>query len=367
MPLESSLTRRPPALTGIKPLQPLKSNHPRPVVISTDMEPDDYAAMLVATTLFSAQQMPLVGTSFMHTPIKKKLARRLLDTQRLNNIPVLKGVGGTKESYVKIPSTSVALAYEQEGVGILEQGVLGQLLTQPHSYDHFVNGLLTFLSATKTPIDLVYLTHMSDADQAFQVAPELTDRIAMQHAVGGWKKVGEEFRTSFNWNLDPHAVNRVMALNLPTILWSVGEIYSQFPGGVSRQTAPGVISAIETAAKDHQAVRDFIRTTENWNRFWRQTMGVPLGSTDSLRHDFIPADPLGVLSVAYSADLIQETEPVKIFIDTNDLSPRGYRVEVTQDSTSNIQWVTKINTKRFFEILEEVFLSLPRVVASRHP
>lgn len=351
------------------------ASYNRLMVSVVDMEPDDYAALLAAITLVRPSQIPFVGAAYMHAGLKAELARRVVRAQRMPQIPVLQGRGGNPSDYINITSTRMSLQYTGEGHGVFSEAELAAHLAAARSSDALIEGFVHLLSARRDQkdVDVVSLTHCDDLAEALRRDPSLAASIAHHHMVGGVKNLGAnknqswdtqewqdgEYRTSFNWNIGPHAINALQQYNIPTTLWSVGRIYEQFPGGgVGVDSAPGIIESIKRAAMRNQAVRDWLTKTASWNTHWRGVMQVPLGSTDSLNHDFIPADPLGVIGAMFP-EIILRQRPIELNIDTNDLTDRGYRVHIRDNGNSKLNLVTEIDKKRFLEILHAVIEAIP--------
>lgn len=352
----------------------------RKMVAVADMEPDDYAALFAQSVVLRPDQIPFVGASYMHAGLKAALARRLMTAQGLDPNRVLQGWGGMPDDYVAIESTNISRFYTEEGVGIFSNEELSKILEGPRSSDALVNGLIHLLEQ-ESDVDVVSLTKTTDLARVVACRPDLISKIGHHHMVGGFKNRSAgwsknpgywhtvnwddcELRTTFNGNIDVDAMMALTQTDIPTTLWSVGAIYEQLKGGVGPHSAPGIVAAIKKAAESNQAVRDWLYKTGAWNRHFRSTMRWDLGTEESLAHDFIPADPLGVIGATHP-EIILGTRSIRLEVDKNDLNNNGYRVYLTDDEASKLRIVTKIDGQRFLEILEQIFWTMPGLVSAR--
>ena len=103
-----------------------------PIVVITDMEPDDRIALHLLVALFP-ERVSLIGTTVMHSYRKKVLAERLMRQLNMSHIPVIQGSGGYAEDYPEIASSRAGREYDLEGMDILDQRALQDMANQARS------------------------------------------------------------------------------------------------------------------------------------------------------------------------------------------------------------------------------------------
>lgn len=103
-----------------------------PIVVITDMEPDDRIALHLLVALFP-KRVTLIGTTVMHSYRKKVLAARLMQQLNMAHIPVVQGSGGYADNYPEITSSRAGREYDREGMHILDELELQDIANQTRS------------------------------------------------------------------------------------------------------------------------------------------------------------------------------------------------------------------------------------------
>jgi hypothetical protein len=329
-----------------------------PIVVITDMEPDDRIALHLVAALFP-DRLALIGTTVMHSYRKKLLAERLMQQLDLGHIPVVQGSGGDATSYPNISSSSAARAYDHEGIGILDEQTLLEANAHARSSQDFQLALRKLLSRS-LQVEILVLAPPTDLVQVLTEYPDLAENISQIHLMGGWVEVNTadkvELRTTYNWNMDPSASRQLLAFQDISIkLLSSHTVKRQFSGGSVRvNNYPNLIAALESNANSLPSVADTIVSSRSWdNHVMDQIPALEeIIGRENAGRQFSPADPLIVIA-AFSADLAEQESSVAVLLDEQDLDQnRGYRIDLYPSTATNIQLLEKLNE----EIFEQVFL-----------
>ncbi|SHG94335.1 nucleoside hydrolase [Ferrimonas marina] len=328
-----------------------------PLVVITDMEPDDRIALELLMG-HAEHRLVLVGSTVMHASRKQALAQQVMTSHGLEAVPVVVGSGGQAEDFPAIQSSAAARAYEQEGQGILDPDSLRELnLNQPRSDSALRHALCRVLKQHEA-VEILLLAPPTDLAAVLQAQPELQGRIEHIHVMGGWVEHDGVLRTTYNWNMDPSASAALMAMEqIPMTLFSSDLIKQTFQGGsISRTGNPVLFEQMQGVTDSNPAMADFFTATASWDQhvLARIPALVPVIGDDA-GYQFTPADPLLVGAMRDPA-MVLASEPVSIQIDLEAMDPqRGYAVEVTPNPDSRINWVTEMDPDRFLQLLSEHF------------
>ncbi len=327
-----------------------------PLVIITDMEPDDRIAMMLASDLF-ADRMVMVGTSVRHAGRKRDLAARALRQDALENILVVQGSGGAAEDYPDVISTRPARLYQNEGKGILSDDALRNYRLAPRSSTASADALINRLAGHEQ-VEIIALAPLTDLAAALAMRPDLAKRISRLHIMGGWTLRKGIKRTSYNWTMDAAAANQILALKgVPIYLHSSHVFKREFIGGsLNTANAPRVIKALLAAHEKSANIRDFSIAAQSWDHHVIRL--IPALAERIKPHagqQFSPSDPFTVLAAA-DDKLVVSARPVFVQIDLEDLDGQsGYAVTVTDDPKSAMMLVESMNAERFRLLLEDSF------------
>lgn len=335
-----------------------------PLVVITDMEPDDRIALHLVAALFS-ERLTLVGTTVMHSYRKKLLAERLLLQLGLGQVPVAQGSGGYAGSYPNIDSSAAARAYDHEGIGILDEQTLIDANAHARSSSDFQTELQKVLSENQQ-VEFFILAPPTDLVTVLDEFPDLVERVSHIHLMGGWVDAGiapdNELRTTYNWNMDPTSAAKLLSLrNVSITLYSSHTIKKQFAGGsVQRTNYPNIVALLEDNADSLPSVADTIVSGASWDNHVMDRIPAleNVIGRDNAGRQFSPADPIVVIG-AYDSNMATRTTAVKIILDDTDMdSGRGYRIRVEPAPDSTIDLVEELDKDVFREVFVEAFEKL---------
>ncbi len=335
-----------------------------PIVVITDMEPDDRIALHLVAALFP-NRLALIGTTVMHAYRKKLLAERLMQQLNLGHIPVVQGSGGDAASYPDIASSNAARAYDHEGAGILDAQILSAANAHARSSSALQHALRTLLSQN-SQVEILVLAPPTDLVQVLSEFPSLAESISRIHLMGGWVEVETtdevELRTTYNWNMDPSASRRLLARqDIRITLYSSHTVKQQFSGGsVNVNNYANLIVALESQADALPSIADTIVSSRSWdNHVMDQIPALEeIIGRENAGRQFSPADPLVVIG-AYNSALAEEESSVAVLLDEQDLDPaRGYRIDLDPSADSNIKVLETLNEDVFEQVFITAFESL---------
>ena len=335
-----------------------------PIVVITDMEPDDRIALHVVAALYP-DRLALIGTTVMHAYRKKLLAERLMRQLGLGRVPVLQGSGGDAKSYPDIASSRAARAYDHEGAGILDDQSLLEANEHPRSSKDFQNALQKLLGEY-SQIEIFVLAPPTDLVNVLNRDPDLAGRISRIHLMGGWAEVdttaGVELRSTYNWNMDPAAARQLLAFrSIPVTLYSSHTIKQQFSGGsIQASNFPGVIDALESHADSSPGIAETLIAARSWdNHVMDQIPALEqvIGRENAGRQ-FSPADSLVVIG-SYNEKLAVKTTSVSAALIEQDLNPdRGYRIDLPSAQDANIELIEQFDLVVFEQVLRSALTGL---------
>ena len=329
-------------------------SHAAPLIIITDLEPDDRIALLLVAAEVPATDIAFIGTTVMHAGRRQMLVRQMLDQLGLNTIQVIQGSGGSADDYPDIASSRAARNYHDEGKGLLSDAQLAQSERLPRSSDALSNAIREQLRQ-HPGTEVLLLAPATDLVKALQAEPALAAAIGHIHLMGGWsKRVSPDGvvqrRSTYNWNMDPVASAWLMARHdIPMTLYSSDLIKANFAGGsINAGNSPGILAALETLRRTQPAAEAFFIAGNSWDQhLMTQIPALRNIIGDNAGHQFTPADPIVVVGMTTPA-MVRARRPVTIRIDLDELDPaRGYAVTVSDDSNSKIQLVSSIDTALF--------------------
>ena len=335
-----------------------------PLVVITDMEPDDRIALHLVAALFP-DRLTLVGTTVMHSYRKKLLAERLLLQLGLGRVPVAQGSGGHANSYPNIDSSAAALAYDHEGIGILEAQALLDANVHIRSSSDLRIALQKILSENQQ-VEFFILAPPTDLVTVLDEFPKLVEHVSHIHLMGGWVDTAvapdNEMRTTYNWNMDPTSSAKLLSLRDVSItLYSSHTIKNQFAGGsVQRANYPSIIALLDDNARSLPSVAETIVSGASWDNHVMNRIPAleNVIGRDNAGRQFSPADPIVVIG-AYSSNLATRTTAVKLLLDDTDVDPsQGYRIRVQPAPDSAIDLVEELDEDVFQEIFIEAFEKL---------
>ena len=325
-----------------------------PLIIVTDLEPDDRIALLLVAAEVPAADIAFIGTTVMHAGRKRLLVRQLLDQLGLNEVAVIQGSGGDADDYPDIASSSAARHYSGEGLGLLNDTQLAEADNSPRSSDALSHAIREQLRA-HPGTEILLLASPTDLVKALGAEPALAAHIGHIHVMGGWsKRVSADGsvrrHTTYNWNMDPPAAARLMAMrDVPMTLYSSDLIKSNFAGGsINADNSPEILATLQALRAGQPAVAAFFVAGKSWDQhLMEQIPALRNIIGDQAGRQFTPADPMVVVGMT-TPGLIQAKRPVAITIDLAELDPAlGYAVTVRVDARSKIQLVDAIDTGLF--------------------
>lgn len=314
-------------------------------IIITDLEPDDWMALLLTATLIPAKHVLFVGTVLLDSGVRKTLAERIL--QELNySVPVIQGSGGNPEDYEDIGSSRAAREYTHT--------VESPKHTNPIKSDDLKNAIRSALNQYDN-LEFVFLAPPTDLVAVLQEDPSLKKKIKHIHVMGGWVSIAPDVhRTTYNWNMDPVASAALVQMNdIPMTLFSSHLIKAAFQGGsINRANYPQLIDKIDTLIPTVPALQKQRLASTKWNQHLIQRIPVLANIIGPyVDHQFTPADPIVIISLVYP-ELITEKRPVTLKIILDDKDPnRGFRISVdaVDDASSKISVVEKMDLSKFIE------------------
>jgi inosine-uridine nucleoside N-ribohydrolase len=332
-----------------------------PLVVITDMEPDDRIALHLAAALFP-DRLALVGTTVMHSFRKMLLAERLLQQLGLGHIPVVQGSGGNAASYPEVRSSSAARAYDHEGVGILDEQTLLAANIQPRTSPDLQAELRRVLSEN-LQVEFLILAPPTDLVLVLTDSPELIERVAHIHLMGGWVDNGSatepELRSTYNWNMDPASAAQLLRMRgLAITIYSSHTIKHQFAGGsVQQANYPNIVALLNDNADALPSVAETIISGASWdNHVMDQIPALEsVIGRENAGQQFSPADPIVVVG-AYRPELALEKTSVSISLVESDLDPaRGFRILLEPAPDSRIELIEKIDEAIFERVFVDAF------------
>lgn len=335
-----------------------------PIVVITDMEPDDRIALHLLAALFP-ERVSLIGTTVMHSYRKKLLAERLMQQLDMAHVPVVQGSGGYADDYPDIASSRAGREYDLEGTHILDQSVLEDMAGQARSSKQLQVELRRILS-TNQHVEIFVLAPPTDLSALLEEAPELADHIARVHLMGGWVAVerpgGTELRTTYNWNMAPRASKQLLANPaFPITLYSSHVVKRSFSGGsLQRATFPGLIELLELSSERLPSVAETFMAGSSWDNHLMDRIPEleDVIGRENAGMQFSPADPTVIVG-AFAPEFIRKRTPVKVRLDERDVDPgRGYRIFVEPAASSRIELVEVFDEAVFREVFAEAIKAL---------
>lgn len=338
--------------------------HALPVVVITDMEPDDRIALHLLVALYP-ERLALIGTTVMHSYRKKVLATRLMEQLDMAHIPVVQGSGGNADDYPEIASSRAGREYDREGAHILDQHALQEMANRARSSKDLQVELRRILS-TNQSVEIFVLAPPTDLSALLEEAPELANHISRVHLMGGWTEVerpgGTELRSTYNWNIDPEASRRLLAAQaFPITLYSSHTIKKYFSGGsLQRATFPELIELLETSSERLPSVAETFVAGNSWDNHLMDR--IPELETvigrENAGMQFSPADSVVIVG-AFAPGLINRRTQVSVQLDESDLDARsGYRIYVEPSADSQIELVEDFDLAVFNEVFTDAFKAL---------
>jgi hypothetical protein len=335
-----------------------------PIVVITDMEPDDRIALHLIGVMFP-ERLAFIGTTVMHSFRKRMLAERLMQQLGLGRVPIFQGSGGYAEDYPDIASSRPGREYEHEGAGILQEQVLLEMADRPRSSRQLQREIGRILSDNRK-VEFFLLAPATDLARVLEQSPELAEHISRAHLMGGWVEIGQpdgaELRTTYNWNMDPTSARQILESQaFPITLYSSHTIKERFSGGtVNRDNFPQLIDLLETASGRLKSVSETLVASGSWDHHLMDRLPqleAVIGRENAGRQ-FSPADSIVVVG-AFAPDLITGRSSVRIRLDAEEFDPnRGYRVFVTPFPGSKIQLVDDFDELVFQNAFVEAFEKL---------
>ncbi len=335
-----------------------------PIVIITDMEPDDRIALHLLISLFP-ERVNLIGTTVMHSYRKMVLAERLLQQLNMAHIPVSQGSGGTANDYPDVVSSRAGREYDLEGAGILDRSTLRNIAKQARTSKNFQTELRRILNSNQS-VEIILLAPPTDLTALLEESPELATHISRVHVMGGWTEVkqstGAELRTTYNWNMDPIASKQLLMFDaLPITIYSSHVLHVSFPTrSIQRANYPKLIEQLESSSKRLPSIAEFFIAGSSWDNHLMDRIPAlekAIGRENAGRQ-FGPADPAVVVG-AFAPEAIKKRTLVKVRLDEKDLDPNsGFRVYVEPSADSKIELVDSFDEILFERVFVDAFESL---------
>jgi len=338
--------------------------HPAPVVVITDMEPDDRLALHLLVARFP-ERLILIGTTVMHSYRKKVLAERLLQQLDMAHIPVVQGSGGHADDYPDIASSRAGREYDLEGAHILDQRTLQDMGDHARSSKRLQIELRRVLSANQS-VEIFVLAPPTDLSAVLKEFPELADHISRVHLMGGWVEVkgpvSTELRATYNWNMDPDASKQLLESQaFPITLYSSHVVKNNFSGGsLQRSTFPELIDLLETSSERSPSVAETHVAGRSWDNHLMDRIPEldEVIGRENAGMQFSPADPVVIVG-AFAPEFVLGRTPVRVRLDENDLDPgKGYRIFVEPSADSQIELVEDFDKTVFRDVFSDTFEAL---------
>ncbi len=356
-------------LIGLAVLQSCGDQKPEfqntsPIVVITDMEPDDRIALHLLVALFP-ERVSLIGTTVMHSFRKKALAERLLHQLNMAHIPVIQGSGGYAGDYPNIASSRAGREYDLEGTGILEQRELLDMSKHPRSSGQLKVELRRILSANES-VEIFVLAPPTDLAMVLEESPELAGHISRIHLMGGWLEVagpgGTELRTTYNWNMDPRASKQLLESQaFPVTLYSSHTIKKHFSGGsLQRATFPELIELLVSSSGALPSVAETFIAGSSWDN--HLMVRIPelesaIGK-ENAGMQFSPADPIVIVG-AFAPHFIKKRTPIGVRLDERDVDlDSGYRIFAEPLANSRIELVEDFDEAVFRSVFTRALQTL---------
>lgn len=196
---------------------------PRPVIIDTDMAPDDWLAILylLRRPEVAVQAITVTGAGEAHCGPGLRLAQGLAALAGRPDLPIACG----REMPLRGDHAFPVDWRERVDIGL---GLPWPANSAPAPSASAVALLTDMLRAAPSKVTVLTLGPLTNLAEVFQTAPEVVGRIDMVYSMGGAVKVpgnvgasgvGLE-NTAAEWNLyiDPHAANLVLQAGAPVTL-----------------------------------------------------------------------------------------------------------------------------------------------------
>ena len=335
-----------------------------PIVVITDMEPDDRIALHLLVALYP-ERISLVGTTVMHSFRKKVLAERLLRQLDMAHIPVVQGSGGYADDYPNIATSRAGREYDLEGTHVLEQSELQDIAKQPRSSDQLRVELRRILSANDS-VEIFILAPPTDLSNVLEESPELASHISRVHLMGGWVEVrgpgGSELRTTYNWNMDPRASKQLLESQaFPITLYSSHVVKKHFSGGsLQRAAFPELFELLVSSSERLPSVAETFIAGNSWDNHLMDRipkLESAIGR-ENAGMQFSPADPTVVVG-AFEPNFVKKKTPIGIRLDDMDIDPKsGYRVIVEPLGNSRIELVEDFDEAVFRSVFTRALQTL---------
>lgn len=199
------------------------TGNPRPVIIDTDMAPDDWLAILylLRRPEVAVQAITVTGAGEAHCGPGLRLAQGLAALAGRPDLPMACG----RETPLRGDHAFPVAWRERVDTGL---GLPWPANSAPAPSASAVALLTDMLRAAPSKVTVLTLGPLTNLAEVFQAAPEVAGRIDMIYSMGGAVEVpgnvgasgvGLE-NTAAEWNLyvDPHAANLVLQAGAPVTL-----------------------------------------------------------------------------------------------------------------------------------------------------
>ena len=209
------------AATPIPRIAPTASPNPLPVIIDTDMAPDDWMAILymLNRTDVEVKAITVTGAGEAHCNPGVENAQRLIQLAEKSNIPVACGPEEPLQGDHSFPEDwrSRADAFNQQDLPAADN---------PNDGQNAVALLQSVLSASSEPFTILSLGPITNIASLLRTDPQMSGRIEMVYVMGGAVNVPGnldffiEGNSAAEWNLyvDPLAAQELLTSGTPITL-----------------------------------------------------------------------------------------------------------------------------------------------------
>lgn len=210
-----------PAPTPIPRIAPTVSPHPLPVIIDTDMAPDDWMAILymLNRTDVTVQAITVAGTGEAHCAPGVENALRLVQLAGKSNIPVACGKETPLEGNHTFPEDwrTFADRFNNRDLPAAEN---------PNPDMDAVTLMRSILTTSAEPVTLLTLGPVTNIADLLRTDPQAANRVKMVYVMGGAVEVPGnlayfiEGNKAAEWNIyvDPLAAQEMLASGIPVTL-----------------------------------------------------------------------------------------------------------------------------------------------------
>lgn len=315
---------------------------PRYIII-TDMEPDDHMALIMTAALIPASEIYFIGATVLHSGQKKVLTENLLRELKYN-VAVIQGSGGKPNDYEDILSSRAAREYCHEIKTDLN-----------YTSDDLKNAIYSVLTKNIN-VEFVLLAPPTDLIKVLDENPALKSSIRHIHVMGGYM-IKDDNRTTYNWNMDPIASAKLVAMSdINMTIYSSHVIKAAFQGGsINCANYPELIKHIDGLVNKIPALKSHRTACLNWNRHIIQKIPMLANVIGPYcDHQFTPADLIVIANIVYP-EINTKQKSVSLKIDLNEKDPNcGYKITVTDNLDSKIKIVEQIDIVKFINVVNQV-------------